>query len=153
QWQELYPIDRKISLPSFFARSKASSPQGNQSTGLWACCRRYGLCCWANRFAGRDFAPFPARSSARRDCPRQSAASRPAARKAIRQFMIRSSGVADLAIRFKSPPLGQLLSYGLRRLPVGKKRARVSWAEWITKGTEVCRKGHRRGTSHLAAWR
>ena len=35
-------------------RSKASSPHGYQSTGLWACWSRYGLVSEARRFAGWD---------------------------------------------------------------------------------------------------
>ena len=31
-----------MGFSSFLATSKASSPQGYQSTGLWACCKRYG---------------------------------------------------------------------------------------------------------------
>lgn len=31
-----------MTLFSAFAFSIASSPHGNQSTGLWACCKRYG---------------------------------------------------------------------------------------------------------------
>ena len=42
-------MDRKMALSSFFACSKASGPQGCQSTGLWACCSRYGLDSWINR--------------------------------------------------------------------------------------------------------
>src|SRR5580692_6205124 len=33
-----------IGLFSTLARSSASLPHGYQSTGLYACCRRYGLC-------------------------------------------------------------------------------------------------------------
>ena len=36
-------MDRKIGLSSRRAAANASSPQGYQSTGFWACCRRYGL--------------------------------------------------------------------------------------------------------------
>ncbi len=35
-------MDKKIGLASVFAFIKASSPQGYQSTGLWACCSKYG---------------------------------------------------------------------------------------------------------------
>ena len=35
-------MDRNTGLHSFLAFSKASLPQGNQSTGLCACCSRYG---------------------------------------------------------------------------------------------------------------
>src|SRR5262245_16057397 len=52
QWHELYPTDRKTSLFSFLAFANASGPHGYQSTGLWACCRRYGLDSFASRFAG-----------------------------------------------------------------------------------------------------
>src|SRR3989442_3866294 len=38
-----------MSFFSFLALANASGPQGYQSTGLWACCRRYGLVCWASR--------------------------------------------------------------------------------------------------------
>ena len=37
-----YPIDKKIGLFSALAVSNASSPQGNQFTGLLACCNKYG---------------------------------------------------------------------------------------------------------------
>jgi hypothetical protein len=37
----LYPIDKKISLFSLFAFSKASLPHGYQLTGLWAWALRY----------------------------------------------------------------------------------------------------------------
>src|SRR5438067_4878962 len=42
QWHVEYPTDRKIGLFSRRAFANASSPQGYQSTGLCACCRRYG---------------------------------------------------------------------------------------------------------------
>lgn len=45
-----YPTDRKISLFSAFALSKASGPQGYQSTGFVACWSRYGDCSRASRF-------------------------------------------------------------------------------------------------------
>ena len=41
---------RKIGLFSWRARVKACSPQGYQSTGLCACCRRYGDFSRARRF-------------------------------------------------------------------------------------------------------
>ena len=34
------PMLRKMGLSSALALVSASSPQGNQSTGLWACCSR-----------------------------------------------------------------------------------------------------------------
>ena len=37
QWQVEYPTERKMGLPRLRALSKASSPQGYQSTGLYAC--------------------------------------------------------------------------------------------------------------------
>src|SRR5881275_322071 len=43
-------MDRKIGRSSRFARSSASSPHGYQSTGLCACCSRYGLVSPASRF-------------------------------------------------------------------------------------------------------
>src|SRR5690349_16609771 len=43
QWHVEYPIDKKMGLLSERALSKASAPQGYQSTGLCACCSRYGL--------------------------------------------------------------------------------------------------------------
>ena len=42
----------KIGLSSSRARAKASSPHGNQSTGLLACWSRYGLRSLARRFTG-----------------------------------------------------------------------------------------------------
>ena len=50
-------MERKIGLFSRRARSKAASPQGCQSTGLWACCSRYGLFSCARRLvcSGRTF--------------------------------------------------------------------------------------------------
>src|SRR5438046_10619617 len=39
-----------MGLSSLRAFAKASSPHGNQSTGLWACWSRYGLVSWARRF-------------------------------------------------------------------------------------------------------
>src|SRR5512147_2970951 len=46
-------MDRKIGLSSRRARSNASSPQGYQSTGSWACWRRYGLFSPARRLTRR----------------------------------------------------------------------------------------------------
>jgi hypothetical protein len=43
QWQVEYPMERKTGLSSSAAFLKASSPHGYQSTGLYACCCRYGL--------------------------------------------------------------------------------------------------------------
>src|SRR5258705_11490436 len=40
-----------MGLSSLRARAKASSPQGYQSTGLCACCSRYGLVSRASRFS------------------------------------------------------------------------------------------------------
>src|ERR1700704_2895870 len=50
QWQVEYPTERKIGWFSWAAFSNASLPHGYQSTGLWACCRRYGLVSSASRF-------------------------------------------------------------------------------------------------------
>src|SRR5262249_36680919 len=55
--------ERKTSLPSFLALANASSPQGYQSTGLWACWSRYGLISPANRLALRTFPSFGLGSS------------------------------------------------------------------------------------------
>src|SRR6267143_2966506 len=43
-------MERKIGLFSFRALAKASSPHGYHSTGLCACCRRYGDFSCASRF-------------------------------------------------------------------------------------------------------
>ncbi len=43
-------MDKKMGLFSLFAFSNASSPQGYQSTGLEACCSKYGLWEFASRF-------------------------------------------------------------------------------------------------------
>src|SRR6185312_9992628 len=42
-------MDRRIGRSSSCARASASDPQGYQSTGLWACCSRYGLVSWLKR--------------------------------------------------------------------------------------------------------
>ena len=52
QWHEAYPMDTKRGLSSSRARCRASSPQGNHSTGLSACWRRYGLVSSARWFTG-----------------------------------------------------------------------------------------------------
>src|SRR5205085_2535020 len=43
----------KIGRFSLRAFSRASGPQAYQSTGLWACCFRYGLDSWIRRFVKR----------------------------------------------------------------------------------------------------
>jgi hypothetical protein len=45
---------RKIGLSSACAFSSASLPHGYQSTGLWACCKRYGLVSCMRRFGIRS---------------------------------------------------------------------------------------------------
>src|SRR5579871_2584579 len=50
QWHVEYPTERKTGLSSRAAFANASSPQGYQSTGLCACCKRYGLFSAARRF-------------------------------------------------------------------------------------------------------
>src|SRR5215211_6428396 len=50
QWHAEYPTLSSTGLSSARAFSNASSPHGNQSTGLSACCRRYGLVSSASRF-------------------------------------------------------------------------------------------------------
>lgn len=40
QYRQEYPMLREIGLSSFLALSKASSPHGYQSTGLYPCCNR-----------------------------------------------------------------------------------------------------------------
>ena len=47
-------MDTKIGLSSMAAFSRASGPQGNHSTGLSACWRRYGLVSSARWFTGHD---------------------------------------------------------------------------------------------------
>src|SRR5688572_17842640 len=51
QWHAEYPTDSSIGLFSARARANASSPHGYQSTGLCACCSRYGLVSRARRFS------------------------------------------------------------------------------------------------------
>src|SRR5215470_7096866 len=53
QWHAEYPIESRMGLPSRRARASASSPHGCQSTGLSACCSRYGLVSPARRFGIR----------------------------------------------------------------------------------------------------
>src|SRR5579871_242784 len=50
QWHVEYPTERKTGLSSRAAFANASSPHGYQSTGLCACCKRYGLFSAARRF-------------------------------------------------------------------------------------------------------
>ncbi len=54
QWQAEYPMERKTGRCWRRATSNASSPQGNQSTGLSACCRKYGEVSSAKRFTDDD---------------------------------------------------------------------------------------------------
>jgi hypothetical protein len=44
------PMLKKTGLSSLRAFSKASAPHGYQSTGLWACCKRYGDFSWISLF-------------------------------------------------------------------------------------------------------
>jgi len=55
-------MERKIGLSSVAARSNASFPQGNHSTGLSACWRRQGLVSSARWFTDLD-ATAPRRGS------------------------------------------------------------------------------------------
>src|SRR3954465_7635082 len=50
-----------MGLPVFFASSSASRPHGYQSTGLPACCCRYGLVSLASRFIGTSWFAWAAR--------------------------------------------------------------------------------------------
>ena len=51
QWQAAYPTLSSTGTSRSRASAKASSPHSYQSTGLSACCSRYGLVALANRFA------------------------------------------------------------------------------------------------------
>src|SRR5262249_6708061 len=51
QWHAAYPTDSSTGTPRRRACSNASSHQGHQSTGLSACCGRYGLVELASRLA------------------------------------------------------------------------------------------------------
>src|SRR5262249_49842299 len=51
----------KIGRSSRRARSSASLPQGYQSTGLWACCSRYGLVSCARRVSAGMKGSLPRR--------------------------------------------------------------------------------------------
>src|SRR4051812_12934866 len=51
QWHAEYPMDTSTGRSSRRAMANASSPHGHQSTGLSACCRRYGLGSSASRLA------------------------------------------------------------------------------------------------------
>ena len=59
QWHEAYPMETKIGLSSSRARRRASSPQGNHSTGLSACWRRYGLVSSARWFTAAMLGRLP----------------------------------------------------------------------------------------------
>ena len=43
QWHAEYPMDSRIGLFRSRASARDAAFQGSQSTGLSACCRRYGL--------------------------------------------------------------------------------------------------------------
>src|SRR5664279_4101906 len=62
QWHAEYPTESRIGLPSRRASASASSLQGCQSTGLSACCRRYGLVSPARRLLRE--VPFSPRGAA-----------------------------------------------------------------------------------------
>src|SRR5512145_809785 len=51
QWHGEYPTESSTGLSSARARANASSPHGYQSTGLCACCSRYGLLSRARRLS------------------------------------------------------------------------------------------------------
>src|ERR1017187_2132288 len=65
QWHVEYPMDRKIGFSSRLAASNASSPQAYQSTGLLACCSKYGLRSRARRFAIRLIVSWTAKTNRR----------------------------------------------------------------------------------------
>src|SRR5260221_2500215 len=48
---------RKVGRSRSFASASASAPQGDQSTGLWACCRRTGLVAPARRLGTTRWYP------------------------------------------------------------------------------------------------
>src|SRR5262249_20389512 len=50
QWQAAYPTDSRTGTSRRFASANASSDHGHQSTGLSACCSRYGLVAFPSRF-------------------------------------------------------------------------------------------------------
>src|SRR5579862_3455529 len=51
QWQAAYPTESSTGTSRRRASANASSDQGHQSTGLSACCSRYGLVAPFSRFA------------------------------------------------------------------------------------------------------
>src|ERR1700727_1099628 len=51
QWQAAYPTESSTGTSRRRASANASSDQGHQSTGLSACCSRYGLVALLSRFA------------------------------------------------------------------------------------------------------
>src|SRR5262249_17668462 len=59
-------MEMKIGLFSAFALASASSPQGYQSTGLWACWRRFGLAEWISRFENDSGCVSPIAGTANR---------------------------------------------------------------------------------------
>ncbi len=50
QWQAAYPVETSTGTSRRRASANASGPHSNQSTGLSACCSRYGLVDRASRF-------------------------------------------------------------------------------------------------------
>ena len=51
QWHAEYPTDSRTGTSRARAAAKASSDHGHQSTGLSACCSRYGLVAFFSRLA------------------------------------------------------------------------------------------------------
>ena len=50
QWHAAYPTESRTGTSRRFASANASSDHGHQSTGLSACCSRYGLVAFLSRF-------------------------------------------------------------------------------------------------------
>ena len=59
QWQAAYPTDSSTGTSRRRASANASSDQGHQSTGLSACCSRYGLVALLSRFIELNSSPVP----------------------------------------------------------------------------------------------
>src|SRR6185437_14156380 len=54
-WQAAYPTDSNTGTSRRRASANASSPHGHQSTGLSACCSRYGLVALFSRLLMKPF--------------------------------------------------------------------------------------------------
>src|SRR5438094_409477 len=102
QWQAAYPTLSRIGLSSRRAWPSASSPQGCQSTGLFACCSKYGLVSPARRLAMRESGECD--RGPKRRIPRQDGLSRAGPRRRLHSSTgARRAGSRPFSPQFVAP--------------------------------------------------